>query len=429
MATACVVGGHPAGIGQTSHKTSPILDPPHLQTMTPSTLPAALAGTRILDLSRILAGPSATQLLGDLGADVVKVEKPGEGDDTRKWGPPYVMDPTGHPTQESAYYLCANRNKRSIAVDLNNADGLELLHQLIERADVLVENFKVGDLARYGLAYDQIKDRYPRLIYCSITGFGQTGPYSKRPGYDFLIQAMGGIMSLTGDADGQPSKVGVGIADVMTGMYAAVGILAALQHRNATGLGQHIDVSLLDTQVAWLVNAGTNYLMDRKLPARLGNGHPNIVPYQVFGTADAPIILAIGNDMQFRRFCASAGVPDLVDDPRFASNPMRVANREQVCARVQEMLKLRTRSDWLRELEAVGVPCGPVNNLEDVFSDPQVKARGAVLRMACEWSLEGELELLANPLKMSASPPSYRRPPPRLNEHESQVLADWLPQI
>ncbi|RZF23527.1 CoA transferase, partial [Paraburkholderia sp. UYCP14C] len=248
----------------------------------------ALAGIRVLDLSRILAGPSATQLLGDLGADIVKVEKPDEGDDTRKWGPPYVRGTSGEETEESAYYLAANRNKRAIAIDIGSDAGRQLVHQLIAHADVLVENYKVGGLARYGLAYEQIKDRYPRLVYCSITGFGQTGPYASRPGYDFLIQGMGGIMSLTGVPDGEPMKAGVGIADVMTGMYAAVGILAAPQHRERTGKGQHIDISLLDTQISWLVNAGTNYLADRQLPTRLGNGHPNIVPYQVFSTADAP---------------------------------------------------------------------------------------------------------------------------------------------
>lgn len=386
----------------------------------------ALAGLRVLDLSRILAGPSAAQLLGDLGADVVKVEKPDEGDDTRKWGPPYVRGTSGEETEESAYYLSANRNKRSIAIDIGSTSGQELVHQLIAQADVLVENYKVGGLARYGLAYEQIKDRYPRLIYCSVTGFGQTGPYATRPGYDFLIQGMGGIMSLTGVPDGEPMKVGVGIADVMTGMYAAVGILAALQHRQRTGEGQHIDISLLDTQISWLVNAGTNYLADRQLPTRLGNGHPNIVPYQVFSTADAPMILAVGNDAQFRRFCEVAGVEKLASDERYATNPMRIHHRAALCELVDNVLRTRPRATWLRELEAAGVPCGPVNNLEDVFADPHVKARGAALRMPCGWAMDGEVHLLANPLKMSATPPSYRRPPPRLDEHAAEVLRDWL---
>ena len=387
---------------------------------------AALAGIKVLDLSRILAGPTATQLLGDLGADVVKVERPDEGDDTRKWGPPYQLDAAGNPTDESAYYFSANRNKRSIAIDIASEDGLGLLHRLIEKADILVENYKTGGLAKYGLAYDQLKSRYPALIYCSVTGFGHTGPYASRPGYDFLIQGMGGIMSLTGAVDGQPTKVGVGIADVMTGMYATVGILAALQHRNTTGQGQHIDLSLLDTQIAWLVNAGTNFLMDRVIPPRLGNGHPNIVPYQVFSAADSPMILAVGNDGQFRRFCEVAGLSELVSDERFSTNPMRVRNREVICRLIDDRLKTRPRAAWLREFEQAGVPCGPVNNLQELFGDPQVKSRGAELRMPCSWAQGGEIGLLANPLKMSRTPPCYRRPPPRLNENKAEVLADWL---
>ncbi|WP_447919635.1 CaiB/BaiF CoA transferase family protein [Achromobacter aegrifaciens] len=386
---------------------------------------SALNGVRVLDLSRILAGPSATQLLGDLGADVIKVEKPEEGDDTRKWGPPYINDQEGRATAESAYYLSANRNKRSIALDIATEAGRDALHQLLGHADVLVENYKVGGLARFGLDYAQLKDRYPRLVYCSITGFGQTGPYAKRAGYDFLIQGMGGIMSLTGEPQGTPMKVGVGIADVMTGMYAAVGILAALRHRDLTGMGQHIDISLLDSQIAWLVNAGTNYLAEQEAPARLGNGHPNIVPYQVFDAADGPMILAVGNDGQFRRFCEAAGLAGLADDERYATNAARVARRDELCQRVQEALALRPRKTWLEQLEALGVPCGPVNDLRDVFNDPHVQARGAHLRMPCAWAQGGELNLLANPLKLSATPVSYRRPPPRLNEHGQQILADW----
>lgn len=386
---------------------------------------SALNGVRVLDLSRILAGPSATQLLGDLGADVVKVEKPGEGDDTRKWGPPYIKDNEGRPTGESAYYLSANRNKRSIALDIATDAGREALHQLLSQADVLVENYKVGGLAQYGLDYAQLRHRYPRLVYCSITGFGQTGPYAKRAGYDFLIQGMGGIMSLTGEPQGTPMKVGVGIADVMTGMYAAVGILAALRHRDLTGMGQHIDISLLDSQIAWLVNAGTNYLAAQEPPTRLGNGHPNIVPYQVFDAADGPMILAVGNDAQFRRFCEVAGLDGLAQDERYASNAARVAHRDELCVRIQEALGQRPRTTWLEQLEAVGVPCGPVNDLRDVFNDPHVQARGAHLRMPCAWAQGGELNLLANPLKLSATPVTYRMPPPRLDEHAQQILADW----
>jgi len=389
----------------------------------------ALAGIKVLDLSRILAGPSATQLLGDLGADVIKVENPHEGDDTRKWGPPYIRDTEGKDTQESAYYLSANRNKRSIAVDISSAEGQELIFQLMGHADILVENYKVGGLAKYGLGYDQIKDRFPKLIYCSVTGFGQTGPYASRPGYDFLVQGMGGIMSLTGDPDGTPMKVGVGIADVMTGMYAVVGILAALQHRNATGLGQHIDISLLDTQIAWLVNAGTNFLTNRRVPSRLGNGHPNIVPYQTFDTATGPMILAVGNDAQFRRFCEVAGLSELASNDKFRSNTNRVKNRERLCILINDRLRSRPRQSWLEELEAVGVPCGPVNNLEEVFSDPHVKARGAELRLPCPWASGGEIGLLANPLKMSRTPVTYLRPPPRLNENEAEVLRDWLDMV
>lgn len=386
----------------------------------------SLDGLKVLDLSRILAGPSATQLLGDLGADVIKVEKPREGDDTRKWGPPYVLDQQGQPTEESAYYLCANRNKRSIAIDLTTEEGQALVHRLLAKADVLVENYKVGTLAKYGLGYAQLKERYPRLIYCSVTGFGQTGPYASRAGYDFLIQGMGGIMSLTGEPKGTPMKAGVGIADVMTGMYAAVGILAALQHRHTSGLGQHIDISLLDTQIAWLVNAGTNFLANRELPNRLGNGHPNIVPYQVFETEDAPMILAVGNDGQFRRFCEVAGIAEVACDERYATNVMRIKNRVAICALVEARLKTRPRAYWLETLELLNVPCGPVNNLQEVFDDPHVKVRGAELRMPCEWAAGGEVGLLANPLKLSRTPATYRRPPPRLNEHESEVLNDWF---
>jgi len=388
----------------------------------------ALDSIKVLDLSRILAAPSAAQLLGDLGADVVKIEQPGTGDDTRRWGPPYVRDHAGRETDESAYYLAANRNKRSIAIDLATPAGQDLVHQLIAQADVLIENYKVGGLAKYGLAWAQLQSRYPRLIYCSVTGFGQTGPYAHRPGYDFLIQGMGGIMSLTGAPDGEPMKVGVGIADVMTGMYAAVGILAALRHRDNTGEGQHIDISLLDTQIAWLVNAGTNFLCDPHVPPRLGNGHPNIVPYQVFPTVDAPMILAVGNDAQFRRFCTVADMVALADDARYATNPMRVRHREDLCAQIARVLQKRTRAHWLAALDAVGVPCGPVNNLAEVFADPHVQARGAALRMPCDWAQGEALHLLANPLRMSATPPTYRRAPPRLNEHAHSVLADWLGQ-
>jgi crotonobetainyl-CoA:carnitine CoA-transferase CaiB-like acyl-CoA transferase len=386
----------------------------------------SLQGVRVLDLSRILAGPTATQLMGDLGADVIKVEKPGEGDDTRQWGPPYITAPDGSATHESAYYLCANRNKRSIEIDIASQEGQALVLRLLARADVLVENYKVGGLAAYGLSYEQLREQFPRLVYCSITGFGQTGPYAHRAGYDFLIQGMGGIMSLTGEPNGEPMKVGVGIADVMTGMYAAVGILAALRHRDQTGVGQQIDISLLDSQVAWLVNGGTNYLMSKKNPRRLGNGHPNIVPYQVFPTADDSLIIAVGNDAQFRRFCDCVGLVGFAEDPRYATNVARVAHREELCAEISVRLKARSRSVWIEQLEALGIPCGPVNSLEQVFNDPHVQARGTVVTMPHSAAASGSVDLLANPLKLYEKPVTYRAPPPMLNQHRSEILADWL---
>lgn len=388
--------------------------------------PMALAGLRVLDLSRILAGPSATQLLGDLGADVVKIEKPGEGDDTRKWGPPFVPDQEGRPSSESAYYLSANRNKRSIEIDITTAEGQALIHALLAKADVFIENYKVGGLQAYGLAYGQIKSLYPRLVYCSITGFGQTGPYASRAGYDFLIQAMGGIMSVTGAPDGDPMKVGVGIADVMTGMYATVGILAALRHRDQTGEGQYIDLALLDTQVSWLINAGTSYLTSRKNPQRLGNGHPNIVPYQVFPTADFPIIIAVGNDNQFRKFCEYSAMTGVADDPDYATNVARVKNRDRLIEKISEALRQQTRDHWVSVFEKVGVPCGPVNTLEQVFADPQIRHRQAEVALDHPIAQSGKVSVIANPLKLSATPVQYRFAPPVRNQHEKEILHDWL---
>jgi len=388
--------------------------------------PMALAGLRVLDLSRILAGPSATQLLGDLGADVVKIEKPGEGDDTRKWGPPFVPDQEGRPSSESAYYLCANRNKRSIEIDITSPEGQALIHALLEKADVFIENYKVGGLQAYGLAYAQIKSLYPRLVYCSITGFGQTGPYASRAGYDFLIQAMGGIMSVTGAPDGDPMKVGVGIADVMTGMYATVGILAALRHRDQTGEGQYIDLALLDTQVSWLINAGTSYLTSRKNPQRLGNGHPNIVPYQVFPTADFPIIIAVGNDNQFRKFCEYSAMTGVAEDPDYATNVARVKNRDRLIEKISEALRQQTRDHWVSVFEKVGVPCGPVNTLEQVFADPQIRHREAEVALDHPIAQSGRVSVIANPLKLSATPVQYRFAPPVRNQHEKEILHDWL---
>lgn len=388
--------------------------------------PLALAGIRVLDLSRILAGPSAAQLLGDLGADVVKVEKPGEGDDTRKWGPPYVPGPDGYPSSESTYYLCANRNKRSIEIDLASAEGQALVMRLLEKADVVIENYKVGGLKAYGLAYEQIKDRFPRLIYCSITGFGQTGPYAKRAGYDFLIQGMGGIMSITGEPGGGPMKVGVGIADVMTGMYASTGILAALHHRNQTGRGQYIDVSLLDTQVSWLINAGTAFLNSGQNPPRLGNGHPSIVPYQVFPTADFPMIIAVGNDGQFRKLCEAMDKSEWAEDERFKLNSSRVREREQLIPLMNETLQTRRRDDWIAALEGLGVPCGPVNAIDQVFADPQVQHRGGIVELPHPVAQSGSVKTMGNPLKLSETPIQYRHAPPVRGQHQQEVLNDWL---
>jgi crotonobetainyl-CoA:carnitine CoA-transferase CaiB-like acyl-CoA transferase len=384
--------------------------------------PGSLDGVKVVDLSRILAGPSCTQLLGDLGADVIKIEKPNAGDDTRKWGPPYARDAEGAPLDESAYYLCANRNKRSVALDIASPEGRAALHALLADADVLVENFKVGDLKRYGLDFGPLHARYPRLVYCSITGFGQDGPYASRPGYDFMAQAMGGIMSLTGETDGAPQKVAVGITDLMTGMYAAVGILAALRHRDRHGEAQHIDVALLDCQVAWLANAATHYLTSGEAPARLGNAHPNIVPYEAFPASDAYFIIAVGNDAQFRRMCTLPGFEALRDDSRFATNAARVVHRKALVPLMQTVTRERDAAWWLAALEALNIPCAPINTLPQVFADPQIRHRGMEVRMRDERYADGALRLLGSPLKLGATPVRYARTPPRLGEHTREVL-------
>ena len=388
--------------------------------------PLPLAGIRIFDLTRILAGPTCTQLLGDLGADVIKVERPGVGDDTRSWGPPYVKDADGNDTTESAYYLSANRNKRSITIDLRSAEGVALAKQLIAKSDVLIENFKVGSLGKLGLGFEDLKDEFPGLVYCSVTGFGQTGPYAPRTGYDFLAQGLGGIMSITGDPGGDPMKVGVGIADVMTGMYASTAILAALRHRDATGEGQHIDTCLLDTQISWLINEGTNYLVSGKIPVQLGNEHPNIVPYKVFATQDGYVILAVGNDRQFQDWCACAGADALKDDPRFATNPLRIANRAALYAAMPAYMAGRTTEQWLDRLAALKVPCSPVNNIKQVFEDPHVQHRQMRIEMDHPKAGAGTVPLIGNPLKMSATPPQYRTAPPVLGQHTDEVLAEVL---
>jgi crotonobetainyl-CoA:carnitine CoA-transferase CaiB-like acyl-CoA transferase len=385
-----------------------------------------LSGLRVFDLTRILAGPTCTQLFGDLGADVIKIEKPGAGDDTRKWGPPYLKDAEGHDTTESGYYLSSNRNKRSVAIDIARPEGQALAKRLIAKCDVVIENFKVGDMARYGLSYADLKEGHPRLIYCSITGFGQTGPYAPRAGYDFLAQGMGGIMSITGTPDGPPVRVGVAVADVMCGMYASTAILAALHHRDRTGQGQYIDLALLDTQVAWLVNIGLNYLTSGVVPQRFGNDHPNIVPYTVLPCADSFIILAIGNDTQFAKFCAFAGQPEVARDPRFTTNPARVHNREALNALLTEICTRRNQAEWVEGLGKAGVPCGPVYTIDQVFADPQVRARGMQIAMPHSSAGNGTVDLIANPIRMSESPVEYRRPPPVLGEHTEEVLRELL---
>ena len=389
---------------------------------------SALSGLRVLDLSRVLAGPWAGQMLADLGADVVKVERPGAGDDTRAWGPPYLRDADGRDTSEAAYFLSANRNKRSITIDFTQPEGQQQVRELVQLADVLIENFKVGGLAVYGLDYQSLQALNPRLIYCSVTGFGQQGPYAKRAGYDFMIQAMGGLMSITGKADGEdgagPVKVGVALTDILTGLYASNAILAALAERERSGQGQYIDLALLDVQIACLGNQALNYLTTGVPPKRLGNAHPNIVPYQDFPTADGDFILTVGNDGQFRKFCEVAGHPEWATDPRFVSNAARVANRAELIPLIRQVTVFRTTAEWIAALEQAGVPCGPINDLAQVFADPQVQARGTRIRMA--HPLAGEVDLVANPIRLSRTPVDYRRPPPLLGEHNSEVFADWL---
>ncbi len=385
-----------------------------------------LHGLRVFDLTRILAGPTCAQLLGDLGAEVIKIERPGAGDDTRKWGPPYVKDDSGQETEASAYYLASNRNKRSLTLDISKPEGQALAKRLIGRCDILIENFKAGTLPRYGLGNDDLKDDNPELVYCSITGFGQTGPYAPRAGYDYLAQGMGGMMSLTGAPEGQPTKVGIGIADIMCGMYATVAILAALRHRDQGGGGQYIDLGLLDTQVAWLTYEGLNYLTSGKLPQRVGNQHPNVVPYDLLPASDGSFILAVGNDAQFARFCEFAGAPELAEDPRFATNANRVRNRAALYQVLPGLTARKTTQAWLDGLTERGVPCGPVNTLDQVFADPQVRHREMRVTLPYPGAQGGEIELIGNPIKYSKTPVAYRRPPPKLGEHTEQVLEELL---
>jgi crotonobetainyl-CoA:carnitine CoA-transferase CaiB-like acyl-CoA transferase len=389
---------------------------------------SALSDVRVLDLSRVLAGPWATQILADLGADVIKVERRGLGDDTRAWGPPYLTNQEGRPTSESAYFLTANRNKRSLAVDIATPAGQEIVKRLACQSDVLVENFKAGGLAQYGLDYESLREHNPRLIYCSITGFGQTGPYADRPGYDFAIQAIGGLMSITGVPDGQPGagpqKVGVALTDVMTGIYASTAILAALHRRATSGVGQYIDISLLDVQLAALANQASNFLTTGVSPVRLGNAHPNIVPYQDFETSDGRLVVAVGNDTQFRSLCRVLLREELADDERFSSNRGRVNTRATLIPMLQEDIRRWRTSELLGALEANGVPCSPVNNIGQAFSDPHVIARNTVIEQP--HPLGGVVRTVANPIRMSEAPPEYNAPPPLLGQHTREVLSGVL---
>jgi glutaryl-CoA transferase len=379
-----------------------------------------LKNIKVFDLTRVLAGPTCVQMLADLGADVVKIERPGTGDDTRGFAPPFIPG-----TKESAYFVGVNRNKRSVTLDISKPEGQEIALGLVAQSDILVENFKVGTLAKYGLGYAQLHEKFPGLIYCSITGFGQTGPYAERPGYDSLIQAMGGVMSLTGEPDGLPQKVGVPLADMFAGLYGCIGILAALHHRDATGQGQQIDIGMLDTHMAWLANQGMNYLATGENPPRLGNQHPNIVPYQVFPTSDGFIVLSIANDPTFKRFCENFGLGHLVEDPRFATNAARVENRQAVINALMPVMKTMTTAAWVKRLEELKIGCGPINTVRDAFADPQIRARGVVVHIPHPATGDG-VDVIANPVRLSETPADYRRPPPLLGQHTDEVLSERL---
>ena len=388
----------------------------------------ALSHIRVLDLSRVLAGPWCTQNLADLGADVLKIERPGLGDETRHWGPPFVKDEKGVNTAETAYFICINRNKRSITVDISKPEGQDIIRELVLQSDVLVENYKVGDLAKYGLDYASLTQIKPDLVYCSITGFGQNGPYAQRPGYDYIVQGMGGFMSVTGEADnkpgGGPQKAGVGTADLFTGMYATTAILAALIHRERTGEGQYIDVALLDTQVAVMANVSSNYLCSDEIPQRWGNASPIIVPYQTFPTSDGWVIVAVGNDSQFKQFVSAGGQMQLADDPLYSKNPQRVLNREQLVPLLEAMTRQKTKAQWLSLLEEAGVPCGPINNIKEVFENEQVIARE--LQFDMPHPTTGKMKLVANPIRMSKTPVEANLAPPTLGQHTEEILHNRL---
>ncbi|WP_175729750.1 CaiB/BaiF CoA transferase family protein [Burkholderia ambifaria] len=388
----------------------------------------ALSHIRVLDLTRVLAGPWCAQTLADFGADVIKIERPGAGDDTRHWGPPYLKDAAGADTAEAAYYLAANRNKRSVTVDIATPEGQQIVRELAAQSDVVLENYKVGQLAKYGLDYESLRAVKPDLVYCSVTGFGQTGPYAHRAGYDFIVQGIGGFMSITGERDsepgGGPQKAGVAIADLATGLYSTIAVLAALAHRDRTGEGQYIDMALLDVQVALLANMNTNFLASGKPPVRWGNAHPNIVPYQTFQTSDGWIIVAVGNDGQFRKFVEAGGRRELADDERFATNPSRVRHRDTLVPILAEMVKTRGKADWIGTLEAAGVPCGPINELDEVFDNEQVVARG--MQVSLPHPCGADVKLVRNPIRMSATPPDARTAPPLLGAQTEAVLRDML---
>ena len=388
-------------------------------------VPGPLAGVKVLDLSRILAAPSCTQILGDLGADVIKVERPGSGDDIRTWGPPFLKDDDGNDTTESGYYLSTGRNKRSICIDFSQPEGAELLLQLMGECDVFVENYKVGGLAKYGLDYDSIKQRYPEMIYCSVTGYGQTGPYAPRPGYDMVAQCLGGLISMVGEEGRPPSKVPIAIDDIMTGMYACVGILAALRHRDQTGVGQQIDLALLDVQLAWLYNQGVNHFIDGQIPKRMGSAHPNIAPYQIYEAQDGYVLLGAVNDTQFRKFCAFAGREDLAERSDFKTNRDRVNNRHLVNHEVSKIIATQSVEYWVAEMSKIKLTCSKGNNVAEAFEDPQVIAREMKIQMKHPMT-EKPVDLIASPLKLSETPVSYRQAPPTLGEHTDQVIAEYL---
>ncbi len=387
-----------------------------------------LSHIRVLDLTRVLAGPWAAQNLADLGADVIKIERPGSGDDTRTWGPPWLKDKAGRDTRESAYFLSVNRGKKSLTVDISKPDGQALIRKLAVHCDVLLENYKVGDLQRYGLGYDDIRAVNPGLIYCSVTGFGQTGPYANRPGYDFVFQGMGGLMSITGERDerpgGGPQKVGIAVTDVLTGMYASLAVTSALTYRQISGIGQYIDMALFDSIVAFNANQILNFWVSGNVPKRWGNAHVNITPYEVFPSADGFIILAVGNDSQFASFCNAAGQPALADDPRFMTNPERLKHRDALIAIVKSIIQQRTSKQWIHDLEEANVPCGAINNMQQVFEDPQVQHRG--MRVDIPHPLSGTVPSVASPMRFSATPVTYDRPPPLLGEHTDEILRELI---